>query len=234
MSIIESSTVLMSNFKEKAPGTHRHCLNVAQMGESVAKEMDLDVDNFVIAATLHDIGKCFAPLNFIENQAGVNIHDKLDPCVSYQLISRHVSDSVLVLVQLGVPLPIINIVSEHHGNSLIKTIHNKAKALNSGFYNEDDFRYRSRVPTTPESCLLMICDVVESASRALFVNNKFDDAKIIVDKIINELVECQQLDMLTIGKIRVIKRQLYRELDSIYHKRLDYDEEPENVVVSGE
>ena len=41
----------------------------------------------------------------------------------------------------------------------------------------------------------------------------------------NKLIDDEQLDVLTIGDIRIIKRVLYKEIDSFFHKRVDYDEE---------
>lgn len=221
-SLINTSSSIMINFKAKAPGSYRHCQNVAQMGESIAKELDLDVEKFVVAATLHDIGKIFNPLYFIENQTGENIHDSLEPFVSYNFITRHVSDSVLILTQMGIPQDVVLMVSEHHGDTLLKSIYQKCKEPSS--VTEDMYHYISQVPSSAESCLLMICDVVEATMKALFTADKMDDTRAIIDGRINYLIDNQQLDMLTIGKIRVIKKMLYREVESVYHKRIDYDE----------
>lgn len=225
--LIDSSSSLMERFKDAAPGTYRHCQNVAQLCESVGKELKIDIDSLVVAATLHDIGKCNNPNYFIENQDdGKNPHEELDPKVSFQYISRHVSDGVLKLVQLGLPLNIIQIVSEHHGNSVMKAIFSKAKEKYNGSTVEDHYRYKSQSPSTIEACVLMVCDVMESACRAAFSNNHSDadiEIKIIVNRLMDSMTEDEQLDILTLGHIRIIKKVIIKELENIFHKRIEYD-----------
>lgn len=215
----------MERFKEVAPGTYRHSINVGQLCESIGKEIGVDHDSLLIAGTLHDIGKCFNPLWFSENQEpNKNPHDDVDPIVSYQYISRHVGDTVLKLTQMGVPHNIIKIVSEHHGDTIIQSIYNKAKSRYNGDAIEDHYRYKSIKPSSVESCILMISDSTEATCRSLFSNNKLDDVKSTIDKIINNLMDDEQLDVLTIGDVRVIKSILYKEMDGFFHKRVDYEE----------
>ena len=145
--------------------------------------------------------------------------------VSFQFISRHLSDSVFKLVQLNAPIDVIKIVSEHHGNSTIKSIYAKAKEMYKGSSVEDHYKYRSTKPTSLESCVLMCCDIVESACRALNNSGKLKDYKATVDKLINGLIEDEQLDILSLGQLRIIKRILTSEISNIYHKRIDYEEE---------
>jgi putative nucleotidyltransferase with HDIG domain len=227
-SYIDSSLPMMEKFKDSAPGTYRHCQNIAQLVETIAKELNLNVENLVVAATLHDIGKCSNPAFFIENQSDDrNPHSDLDPPMSYQYISRHLSDSVLRLTQLGIPSEIIRIVSEHHGDSIVKTIYAKAKEKYNGSTIEDHYRYKSCKPSSVESCVLMICDVVESACRALNSKDKLVNIKETVDRIVNGLTDDEQLDVLSIGSLRIIKRLLVKDIENIFHKRLDYDLEKE-------
>ena len=144
MKYIDSSSSMMERFKEVAPGTYRHCLNVGQLCESIAKELQLDTEVMLVAGTLHDIGKCNNPLWFSENQEhDSNPHDDVDPKISFEIISRHISDSVMRLIQMGVPTNIIHIISEHHGDSVLTSIYNKAKIKYNGETVIDKYRYRS-------------------------------------------------------------------------------------------
>jgi len=224
--IINSSSPLMERFKEVTPGTYNHCLAVASLAESIGRELDVDNEMLVVSATLHDIGKCNNPMYFFENLGDdQNPHDDFDPKISYQLISRHVSDSVLRLVQLGMPSEVIHIVSEHHGDTLIKSIYQKAKDVYNGSTVEDHYRYKSVKPSSVSAAILMCADVVESASRAMHNAGKLDDHKALVDTLINELMDGEQLDILKLGELRTIKNVLITEIKDMYHKRLDYDKE---------
>ena len=229
-SIIKGDDPILDTFKGVAPGSDRHCVNVALLCEAVCKLVDdINADNLVVAARLHDIGKCSNPSYFSENQDSTNIHDDLEPAISYQYISRHIADSVLKLIQMDVPADVVKIVSEHHGDSVITAIYMKAKSSKKKGIEEDFFRYKSSKPSSKESCILMICDVVESATRALYNAGKLDDAKTTIQGLINKMVDDEQLDILTLGHIRVIKKVLLKETESIYHKRVDYDAEEEEI-----
>jgi len=216
----------LERFKEHAPGTFKHCQTVAILCDSVAKELGINSEDLVMAATFHDIGKCFNPNYFIENIAdGENPHDKLDPPISFQIISRHVSDSVLRLVQMNVPTNIIRIVSEHHGNTLVKVIFAKAKEKYNGGTVEEHYRYKSMTPSSVESAILMCVDVVESATRSMHNSGKLDDIPSVISKLLDGLIDDTQLDILKLGELRIIKKVLISEIKDMYHKRINYDTE---------
>jgi len=224
--LLEPDSELMSVFKEKAPGTYRHCEAVANLVDAVCAALD-SVDRSIVypAARLHDIGKTVNPGAFCENQGDTNIHDKLDPFVSYQLISRHVSDSVLLLLQYDIiPRSVIEVVGQHHGNTVIKSICSKDSSN-----NPDDFRYPSSPPSTIEACVLMVCDVAEAGMRSFFTKGSITEKKSISDllnRLIEEgLVKDKQLDTLRIGDLRIIKEALIDEFTNLYHKRVDYDDD---------
>jgi len=229
--ILSDDFVLLERFKDIAPGSQKHCANVAVLCESVSKVIDgINGKELVAAAKLHDIGKICNPQYFSENQeADTNIHDDLDPPVSYQYISRHIGDGVMKLIQQNIDPMIIRIVSEHHGDTVIGSIYNKAKAKYNGSVIEDHYRYKSCKPSMPESCILMICDVIESACRSVSNSKKEVDYKEFIDKLINNLIDDEQLDVLRIGHIRIIKKVLVKEIESMYHKRVSYDIEDESV-----
>lgn len=226
-SIIKGDSPILDTFKNVASGTDRHCINVGILCEAVGKRITgVNLDELIVAARVHDIGKCNNPIYFSENQDSDNIHDDLEPNVSFQFISRHVADGVMKLLQMGFPTEIIKIMSEHHGDSIVSGIYGKAKKV-SKTVDESHYRYRSIKPSSTEACILMICDVVESATKALSNAGKLDDAKATIDSLINNMIDDEQLDILTLGHIRVIKLVLLKEIESIYHKRVDYEEETE-------
>jgi len=217
---------LFERFKDRAPGSAKHSVNVAELCESVATELGLDPLLARVCGLYHDIGKMVHPLNFTENQDDENIHDKLEPFISYHLITRHVSDTALILTnQTSLPKEVIDIVTRHHGSSVLASIYSKAKKEDI-----DRYRYPSAKPNCAYSSVLMICDVVEAFARSEFTAGKLDTAKkraTVIDKGIERLVADEQLDEMKIGMLRVVKDKLLRELDSMFHSRVQYDDDEE-------
>ena len=213
-------------FRDVAPGSFRHCENVSVFCESIAIELELDVDLMKVAAKYHDIGKINYPEAFSENQNGENIHDKLDPMISYQLITRHVGDGVVYLLEMeDMPREVMEIISQHHGNTVLKFFYKKSKGK-----VDDLYRYRCCMPKRIESAILMICDSVEATSRALAVNGELEnmeDRRKVVDSTIMRLTNDDQLDNMKVGELKVVRKVLYKELESIYHKRELYGDEKE-------
>jgi len=224
--LFDQTFPLLDKFKDMAPGTFKHCQNVSNMCETVAIELDLNVDLLKLSALYHDIGKMNNPLYFAENQGDENIHDSLDPNISYQIISRHVGDSIIYLLMIpDFPMEVINIISQHHGDTVLLAFHNKAKNV-----PEDKFRYKCLKPVTPEALILMLCDSVEATTRALFTsgdNNGFIEKA--VNSTINRLMDDHQLDNMRIGTLNVTKKILLKELESIYHKRVTYEDKTSTI-----
>lgn len=220
--IIDPDYPLLVEFKERAPGTYRHCNNILTFCESIAKELELNVDLMRAAALYHDIGKMNSPSIFSENQNGTNIHDTLDPKTSYHLITRHVGDGILILLQIpGMTVELLTIISQHHGNTVLKYFYDKDEL------EEEKYRYKCSAPTTLESSVIMIADSVEATTRSLHNNGKMgdaDDKKKVIEKTIDRLINDNQLDELTVGSLKKIKNVLHKELQTMYHKREDYDE----------
>jgi len=229
--LLDLSHPLLDKFKESAPGSAKHCSNVETMCDAICSELpELDKNLLRVAARFHDIGKMFNPNYFIENQKGEeNPHDKVDPFVSYQLITRHVSDGAAILVQYEFPLEVINVVLQHHGNAVMYFFFNKSKCT-----EEENFRYKFRQPQTTEAAVLMIADVVESTARSLYSNAKLSDSKArkkVVEESVDRLIADGQLDNIKVGVLKVVKKVLPRELDSFYHDRIDY---PDQKPVKGD
>jgi putative nucleotidyltransferase with HDIG domain len=220
--LLESSYPLLQKFRELCPGTYKHSQAIASMIEGIALDLDLDVTFMKVAAVYHDIGKIINPSCFTENQLDdENLHDKLDPKISFQLISRHVSDSAFILLHDGnFPDDLIRIATQHHGTSVMKYFFEK-----SGSDVEDHYRYKGTRPTCVESAILMICDCLEARSRseAQARQSSFNPT-IIIEDTINELLSDGQLDdvVMRLGDLQKIKDSLAKELQGTYQKRVDY------------
>jgi len=213
---------LLQKFREACPGTFKHSQALSAMVEGVAISLKLDVTFMKVAAQYHDVGKMFNPKYFTENQLeDENPHDKLDPLISFQMISRHISDTALILLNNGdFPIEVISIATQHHGTSVMKYFFKK-----SGSDIEDHYRYRGEKPKCVESAVLMICDSIEARSRSEIQSGKgnMDPGEIIEDTI-NTLLSDGQLDdvVMRLGDLQKIKDALAKELEGTFQKRVDY------------
>lgn len=219
---LDADYPLLQKFKAMAPGTFRHTQSVMGLVEAVASDLDLDVTFMKVCAQYHDVGKIWNPQYFTENQSGENPHDKLEPHISYQIITRHISDSIAILTaETDMPREIMKVIIEHHGDTILKSICMKSESK-----NEDSFRYNTPKPSSVYSSLLMIADAVEATAKSQADKLITPESKIrIVKDTIDRLREDEQLDEMKVGILRQVQQRLIRELDGIYHTRLDYIEE---------
>lgn len=220
--LLDSSYPLLQKLREHCPGTYKHSQSLSAMIESVSLSLGLDIDFMKICAMYHDVGKINNPTYFTENQLenDDDPHKKLDAWMSYQIISRHVADGVHILINdENFPRKIIEIISQHHGTSVIKYFFDK-----SGSELEDLYRYKGSKPECIESALLMIADCVEATSRSLIQSGKYEPEN-FVDSVVNKLLSDHQLDevYMKLGSLNRIKEGLSKELKGMYAKRVDYD-----------
>ncbi len=230
--VFDSAYPLLERLREKAPGTHKHCLNVANICETVALDLGLNKDLLRCAALYHDVGKLTCPTYFSENQAeGQNKHDDLDPYASYLIITRHVTDSVYLLkYEYGdFPDEVIRIITQHHGDTILQAFYNKSTKE-----SPQKFRYQCNKPESTEAAVLMIVDSVEAATKSKYNNTETGNDNNFVKEIINatieKLVDDGQLDNLKIGILKLVKKVLQKELESTYHKRVSYERNDEKTI----
>ena len=98
--LLDSSYPLLQKLREDAPGTYKHSQALESMIEGVSIDIGLDVTAMRVVALYHDIGKIYNAEFFCENALddGDDPHTDLDPWISTQIITRHVSDSVNILI----------------------------------------------------------------------------------------------------------------------------------------
>ena len=224
--LLDSSYPLLKEFRDKCPGTFKHSQSVMGMVEAICTELDLDVNYMKIVAMYHDIGKMVNPKYFTENQIeDENLHEKLDPRISYQIISRHPADSALIMLNDGnFPTDLIVIAVQHHGTSIVKYFYEKYLAQKNEDVAEDYFRYQGQRPKCIESMILMLCDSIQARSRSEVQSGKFDPAKVI-QQTIDSLSADGQLDdvFMRLGDLQTIKAVLAKELEGMFQRRVDYD-----------
>ncbi len=229
-----STSVLLSQLKDRAPGTYMHSLRLGEMCEMAAEEIGADALLARVGAYYHDVGKLQTPEFFIENQAGDNPHDEITPGLSTSVIKSHVKYGVELARQYRLPEEIVAFIEEHHGTTHISYFYTRALQ----FYGEEtinpsDYQYPGPKPTTLETAILMLADGVEATARAYMEKPeaRFNPHTIedIVDDIIEQRLQSGQLDNcpITLQQIRQIRDVFVDYLAALYHKRKDYHERKE-------
>ncbi|TRO66555.1 HD family phosphohydrolase [Christiangramia sabulilitoris] len=228
MSLLELSDTnsrLLKELAEKAPGTFHHSLNVANLAEAAANEINANAMLARVGALYHDIGKMQNPTYFTENQTtSVNSHDELAPRESAQIIIDHVITGIEIAKKNNLPDRVIDFIRTHHGTSTVYYFFKKEKEANKDV-SPEDFRYPGPIPFSKETAILMMCDSVEAASKSL----KEPTSVLIdnfVEKIINKQMEEGQFlnSNITFKEIQMVKKILKRKLKNIYHLRIEYPE----------
>lgn len=229
--LINPNKTLIKRLMLEAPGTYHHSLVVANLAETAAYEIGANPTLARVGAYYHDIGKLSNPQYFTENIVGESPHDFIDPYSSVRIIKQHVVDGLELGKKHKLPMPVLDIIYEHHGTGIIKFFYFKAKTNKKSTkeVKEQDFRYPCRKPTSKESAIIMISDTTEAAVRS-FNNNKkemLNDLDGVVKNIINEKVQDGQLidSGLTIKDLDVIQKTLAGILKGMYHNRIAYPDE---------
>ncbi|AMV72689.1 HDIG domain-containing protein [Desulfuromonas carbonis] len=229
LELANMNTPVLRELMVQAPGTYHHSIIVGNLVEAAAEEINANPLLARVAAYYHDVGKIRKPLYFIENLGGQeNRHDKLAPSMSALVLMAHLKDGVEMARECKLGEPLINIIREHHGTSLIKFFYDKAKNKSDPDVqqvDERDYRYPGPKPQTREAALIMLADAVEAASRTL---TDPTPARIrgMVQKIINNIFIDGQLDEceLTLKDLDNIAKSFNRILSGIFHHRVDYPE----------
>ena len=223
---------LLQELVRRAPGSHNHSIAVGTIAEAAAERIGANSLLVRIGAYFHDIGKMLKPHYFVENQAGAaNRHANLAPAMSTLIIIGHVKDGVDLGHQHHLPEPIIDLIEQHHGTTLVEYFfHEATKRSGSAGHGatvlEGAFRYPGPKPQSKEAGILMVSDAVESASRTL---SEPTPARIegLVRELINKRLHDGQFDEcgLTLREISEIRESLIKSLIGIYHGRVKYPEQ---------
>ncbi len=208
-----------------APGTYHHSLMVASLAERAALEIKANPLFCRCCSLFHDIGKLVKPEYFIENQVDSmeNPHTKQNPSMSALIIKSHVKEGVAIAKAARLPDPIIDVIEQHHGTSLIQYFYHKALKQHTDASHETIFRYDGPKPQTKESAIIMLADAIEAASRTL---KKVSSQSIeeLVHSITQEKMHDQQLSscQISLKEIDIIQRSFCLTLLNTLHSRIHY------------
>ncbi len=213
---------LMQRMLLNAPGTYNHSMLVATLAETACNEIGANGLLARVGAYYHDIGKLEQPEYFVENQRDGNKHDEINPRLSVSVIRNHVKKGVERCRQMHLPTEVIDIVSQHHGNSTIYYFFNEAKKLNPDV-SEEDFSYTGSKPTSKEAAVVMICDTVEAACRTLKDPSVSRLEKFIYKLVLGKFETAQMNNAnLTFNDLNKIQNSLVNIMAGYYHSRIEY------------
>ena len=221
---------LLQQLLLRAPGTYHHSLLVSNVAEQAAQAIGADALLTRVGAYYHDVGKTVRPYFFVENQVeGMNVHDRLDPRTSAQIVISHVSDGLALARKYHLPSVISAFIPEHHGTAVNNYFYPRAleQQEEGQEVREEDYRYPGPKPQSRETAIVMLADSCEAAARASQVNDP-DEIADLVQKIIRgkmaqgELDECD----LTLRDLARIREVFVSILQGIRHPRIEYPEEP--------
>jgi putative nucleotidyltransferase with HDIG domain len=220
-----------------APGTYSHSVMVANLAESACQEIGANPLLARVGAYYHDIGKIDQPDYFVENQTAYNKHDDIPPRLSATVIRSHVKLGLDKARLLGLPREVMDIISEHHGNSVINWFYNEAlkreplDANGKSTVNMEDFTYPGNPPRSRESAVVMLADITEAAVRTLKKPTAARLEKFIHALFLSKFDAGQLWDSdLTFRELQTIESSFVRVLAGHYHSRIEY---PKQIAAHG-
>jgi hypothetical protein len=226
LELSDPSRPLLRRLSVEAPGTFSHSATMANLVEAACNRVGANGLLGRVGCYYHDVGKVKNPQFFVENQHGVNPHDRLNARQSAQIIKAHVTDGLALAADAGLPDAVAAFIPEHHGTTEITYFLDKAKKTDGGQpLNHDDFVYPGPKPRSMETAIAMIADSVEAALRVLddLTPQKIDEA---IAHIVRTKLNAGQLDEapMTLQQIEQVKAEFVRVLSGVYHNRIDYPE----------
>lgn len=231
---------LLRQLQQRAPGTYNHSLNLASLAEAASEAIGANGLLAYVGALYHDIGKMNKPDYFVENQQpGFNRHDRLSPAMSLLVIVGHVKDGMELAREFKLPRPLHHFIESHHGTTLVEYFYHRARrqAEASGrasvaagatiddtdLPSEIEYRYPGPKPRSKESAIIMLCDAVESAARAMA-----DPTPARIDATVRAIANKRLTDGqfddcdITLRELNIVVEAVSKALASIYHGRIAY------------
>ncbi|MHB0876033.1 MAG: HD family phosphohydrolase [Anaerolineae bacterium] len=209
----------------KAPGTYNHSLMVANMAEQAVERIGANALLARVGSYYHDIGKVSRPYFYGENQnEGANVHDRLDPRSSAEIIIGHVKEGAELARRHRIPGAVSNFILEHHGRGCQDYFHCEAvKRYGAEAIEKESFRYPGPRPRSKETGVVMLADASEAAVRASHPETVQELAR-IVERVVDDRILEGELDEcpLTLHDIAATKVAFVNVLQGMFHPRIQY------------
>ena len=156
------------------------------------------------------------------------MHDTLNPSMSARVIASHVKEGIRLAKEHKLPQIVVDIVQQHHGNTLIGGQRFYQRAMEADKHNTvrpEDYRYPGPKPQTKEAAVVLLADSVESARHAM-LNGSPTYSRL--GNFVKEIVESKTMDFqldecdLTLRDINLIGDAFVKVLSGMYHTRIEY------------
>jgi putative nucleotidyltransferase with HDIG domain len=221
---------LLKKLLQVAPGTYNHSIFMGNLAEAAAEAIGADPLLARVGAYYHDIGKTVRPEYFAENQIYVdNPHDRLSPSLSKLAITAHVRDGEHLARLYGLPAPVVDIIKQHHGTSVLAYFYHKALEASKDPVYEESFRYEEQKPRSKEAAIVMLADGVEAAVTNMRATQSITRRKLqgLIQEIITNRIQDGQLDdsALTQSDLHKIRESFDTSLRGLVGQRISYPEQ---------
>jgi len=231
----DANRPLLQRLAREAPGTFNHSLVLGTIAEKACEAIGADGLLAHVGSLYHDIGKIPKADYFSENQeAAINRHDQLAPTMSLLIILGHVKDGLELAREYGLPRVLYPFIAEHHGTTVVRYFHHvaseKQPRIASGKHDrevaEAEFRYPGPKPHSKETAVLMLCDGVEGAVRAL-AEPTAGRIESIVSQVMQARLKDGQFDEcdITLRELHKVEETVVKSLCTFYHGRVSYPKE---------
>jgi putative nucleotidyltransferase with HDIG domain len=219
---------IITELKEKAPGTYEHSRQIGMLGAACATAIDANPLLITVGAMFHDIGKMLHPEIYTENKeyykAAGDPYKDMTPLESARTIMQHVTEGAKLARSISLHQSIIDFIEQHHGTTLVKHFYNvavneaKEKHIK---VDENDFRYPGPKPQNKETAILMIADFAEAISKSAKDIEQFDA---LFQTNLKERILDGQFDEanITLNEIRTIANVLLDEIKGKLSTRVQY------------
>lgn len=216
---------LLRRLLMEAPGTYHHSIIVANLAEAGATAVGGNGLLARVGAYYHDVGKLKRPMYFKENQMGDNPHDRTDPRVSTAILTAHSRDGAQMAMKDRLPAQVVDIIRQHHGDSLVLYFYDKAVKLYGEDIDISAFRYEGPRPRSKEAAVVMLADTIEAATRTL-ANPSPEKMEALIRKLVREKMDDGQLNdsALTFSDLDKICSTFSTVLTGVFHERIEYPE----------
>ncbi len=224
----DASHPLLQLLAQESAGTYQHSLRIADMSETAADAIGADGLLCRVGAMYHDIGKINKPQYFIENQGGgPNKHTKLSPAMSLLIIVGHVKDGIEMAREYNLPPVIRHFIESHHGTTLVEYFFHAAKKQKESEErpapSEFEFRYPGPKPQTREAAIMLLCDGIEGAARAMD-----EPTPVRLEQLVHAMANKRLMDgqfdecNMTLRDLSRVEAAIAKTLCAIYHGRIKY------------